>query len=102
MLTTLASHVLLGSTNPMKDRLSAYNVKLVPIRTPLVAIPVSSALMVTTSQRKGRLGASRVNQAHIKLILEKLPALHVLLADINLIGDSHIVLSVLMAIPQIL
>ena len=117
MHTTLASRVLLGSTNPMKDRLSVYNVKLVPIRTPLVAMPVSSVLVGTTSQRKAELGASHVNQVHIsqrkaglgachvnqvhiKMILEEPPAFPALWADINLIEDSHTVLHVQMAIPQ--
>jgi hypothetical protein len=102
MLTKLASRVLLEHINPMKDRLSVYNVKLVPIRAPLVAIPVSSVLVVTTSQRKARLGVSHVNQVHIKMILEEPPAFPALWADINLIGDNHTVLSVLMAIPQVI
>jgi hypothetical protein len=86
----------------MKDRLSVYNVKLVPIRIPLVAIPVRPVLMVTTNQRKARLGASHVNQVHIKVILEEPCAIPALWANISLIGDSQTVLSVLMAIPQVM
>jgi hypothetical protein len=86
----------------MKDRLSVYNVKLVPIRIPLVAIPVRPVLMVTTNQRKARLGASHVNQVHIKVILEEPPAFPAHWVDINLIVDRQAVLTVLMAIPQVI